>query len=199
MIDRATWSQFYYWSGTEIWLIYCSSANHCFTIIIYVASYLVSHGGSEDYGNIDPYKAFSGTCILKEYWPRFFLAAICLLGQWRRNRWRYMYLEEKTAKHRQQNTTVSVSQASVGVPIMRTRERHLVFGILTRQDFLPDCYNKGNRRRLHAGNFRTAPPTEICCLYSQVMLSMHKTKLHVFSAGWLFATFVACWGHFVAL
>ena len=34
-----------------------------------------------------------------------------------------MYLEEKTAKH-----------ASVGVTIMRTRERHLIFGILTRQD-----------------------------------------------------------------
>ena len=45
------------------------------------ASYLVSHDGSEDYGNIDPYKAFSGTCILIEYWPRFFLAAICLQGQ----------------------------------------------------------------------------------------------------------------------
>ena len=35
MIDRATWSQFYYWCGTEIWLIYCSSTNHCFTIYIY--------------------------------------------------------------------------------------------------------------------------------------------------------------------
>ena len=32
----------------------------------------------------------------------------------------------------------SISVASVGVPIMRTRERHLIFGILTRQDFLPD-------------------------------------------------------------
>ena len=38
-----------------------------------------------------------------------------------------MYLEEKTAKH-----------ASLGVSIMRTRERHLIFDILTRQGFLPD-------------------------------------------------------------
>ena len=36
----------------------------------------------------------------------------------------------------------SISVSSVGVPIMRTRERHLIFGILTRQDFLPDPHRR---------------------------------------------------------
>ena len=40
MIDRPTWSQFYYWCGTEIWLIYCSSTNHCFTIVYRFIPYL---------------------------------------------------------------------------------------------------------------------------------------------------------------
>ena len=41
MIDRPTWSQFSYWCGTEIWLIYCSSTNHCFTI--YILLHTLSH------------------------------------------------------------------------------------------------------------------------------------------------------------
>ena len=79
---------------------------------INTASYLVSHDGSEDYGNIDPYKAFSGICILTEYWPRFFLAAICLLGQWRTNPMKIF--GRKNSKAPTTNYD-SISVSSVGV------------------------------------------------------------------------------------
>ena len=76
-----------------------------------------------------------------------------------RTRWRYiryMYLEEKTAKH-----------ASVGVPIMRTRERHLIFGILTRQDFLPDRTADGYLLFIFSSNAKYAQD-KVACLFSRV-------------------------------
>ena len=81
---------------------------------IYIASYLVSHDGSEDYGNIDPCKAFSGTCILTEYWPRFFLAAICLLGQWKTNPMKIHVFGRKNSKAPTTNYD-SIGVSSVGV------------------------------------------------------------------------------------
>ena len=92
-----------------------------------------------------------------------------------------MHLEEKTAKH-----------ASVGVPIMRTRERHLILGILTRQDSSSSpepvvstgrlqIKPSGSGTRMDKISFRTAPPTDICCLYSQVMLSAQDKVACLFS------------------
>ena len=66
-----------------------------------------------------------------------------------------MYLEEKTAKH-----------ASVGFPIMRMRERHLIFVTLTRQDFLPERTADGYLLFIFSSNAKYA-----------------QDKLHVFSAG----------------
>ena len=95
-----------------------------------------------------------------------------------------MYLKEKTAKH-----------ASVGVPFMRTRERHLFSGILTRhdsfsspepvvstgrlqikpsgsadengQDFLPDRTADGYLLFIFSSNAKYAQD-KVACLFSRV-------------------------------
>ena len=139
MIDRPTWPQFYYWCGTEIWLIYCSSANHCFTIVYCFIPYLTRRKwGLRKYWSLQSIQWY---LLLTEYWPRFFVAAICLLGQWRTNPMKIHVFGRKNSKAPTTNYD-SISVSSVGVPIMRTRERHLIFGILTRQDFLPDPHRR---------------------------------------------------------
>ena len=61
----------------------------------------------------------------------------------------------------------SISVASVGVPIMRTRERHLIFGILTRQDFLRDRSADGDLLFIFSSNAKYAQD-KVACLFSRV-------------------------------
>ena len=61
----------------------------------------------------------------------------------------------------------SISVASVGVPIMRTRERHLIFGILTRQDFLPDRTADGDLLFIFSSNAKYAQD-KVACFFSRV-------------------------------
>ena len=174
MIDRPTWSQFYYWCGTEVWLIYCSSTNHCFTIVYCFIPYLTRRKwGLRKYWSLQSIQWYLYTNrVLATFFPCCNLSSRAVRISGGRTRWRYMYLEEKTAKH-----------ASVGFPIMRMRERHLIFVTLTRQDFLPERTADGYLLFIFSSNAKYA-----------------QDKLHVFSAGWLFATFVSCcWGDFVAL
>ena len=61
----------------------------------------------------------------------------------------------------------SISVASVGVPMMRTRERHLIFGILTRQDFLPDRSVDGDLLFIFSSNAKYAQD-KVAWLFSRV-------------------------------
>ena len=61
----------------------------------------------------------------------------------------------------------SISVSSVGVPIMRTRERHLIFGILTRQDFLPDSTADGDLLFIFSSNAKYAQD-QVACFFSRV-------------------------------
>ena len=62
---------------------------------------------------------------------------------------------------------VSISVASVGVPMMRARERHLIFGILTRQDFLPDRSADGDLLFIFSCNAKYAQD-KVAWLFSRV-------------------------------
>ena len=79
-----------------------------------------------------------------------------------------MYLEEKTVKH-----------ASVGVPIMRTRERHLIFDILTRQGFLPDRTADGYLLFIFSSNAKYAQD-KVACLFSRVTFGDFRRLLRRF-------------------
>ena len=102
MIDRATWSQFSYWFGTEIWLIYCSSANHCFTIVYcFIPCLTRRKWGLWKYWSLQSIQFYLyAKRVLATFFPfyNFSFRAVKISGG--RTRWRY--LEGKTAKHRQQ-------------------------------------------------------------------------------------------------
>ena len=61
----------------------------------------------------------------------------------------------------------SISVASVGVPMMRARERHLICGILTRQDFLPDRSADGDLLFIFSSNAKYAQ-NKVAWLFSRV-------------------------------
>ena len=154
MIDRPTWSQFYYWCGTEIWLIYCSSTNHCFTIVYCFIPYLTRRKwGLRKYWSLQSIQWYLYTNrVLATFFPCCNLSSRAVRISGGRTRWRYMYLEGKTA----------------------------------RISWFPDYAHaraSSDFRHVDKISFRSAPPTDICCLYSQVMLSMHKTSCMSFQQG----------------
>ena len=121
MIDRATWSQFSYWCGTERsgWSIVARqiiALPYCFIPCLTRRKW-----GLWKYWSLQSIQwSLYTNRVLATFFPCCNLSSRAVKISGGRTQWRYMYLEEKTAKH-----------ASVGVPIMRTRERHLIFGILT--------------------------------------------------------------------
>ena len=160
MIDRATWSQFSYWCGTERsgWSIVARQIidlPYCFIPCLTRRKW-----GLWKYWSLQSIQWYLYTNrVLATFFPCCNLSSRAVEDE----------PDEDTCiwKKKQQSTHHWVS---------RLCARASVIWFSTYW--------------LDKVSFRTAPPTDICCLYSQ---------LHVFSAGWLLATFVACWGDFVAL
>ena len=154
MIDRPTWSQFYYWCGTEIWLIYCSSTNHCFTIVYCFIPYLTRRKwGLRKYWSLQSIQWYLYTNrVLATFFPCCNLSSRAVEDE----------PDEDTCiwKKKQQSTHQLVSRLCARASVIWFSSHWL--------DKI---------------SFRSAPPTDICCLYSQVMLSMHKTSCMSFQQG----------------
>ena len=175
MIDRATgtWSQFSYCCGTEIWLIYCSSANHCFNIVYcFIPCLTRRKWGLWKYWSLQSIQFYLYTKrVLATFFPFYNLSFRAVKVSGGRTRWRY--LEGKTAKHRQQTTSVShqwVWRQTMRLSIGWGLRTNLTFVLIVCHDF-----KHAKRTRQSCMSFQQGDFSRLSSLVAEI-LSLNYTS-----------------------